>query len=268
MFMFHPDIKNIGIGKYYANDWKGYKEKSHEELCSLITKHAVSHCLWAKGKRKEVNFLVSDWLGLDFDENMSLAKALSLFKDYSHIIGTTKSHQKLKNDVICDRFRVFLKFEKSCFKKDDFKETVKWWIYHHGADEKCKDAARFFWPCKDIISINENGCKIGFLDAKKIEERKQKQINKLKKRQLYEKTFYKTNNSKDKKIPAHIQAKLDLGVMKGHRNTSCFGMTKDLKRLGFSKSEIEYKILNSQLIQEDFTKAEAQKAINSGWNRS
>jgi hypothetical protein len=25
---------------------------------------------------------------------------------------------------------------------------------HHSCDTKCRDAARFFWPCKDIVSVN------------------------------------------------------------------------------------------------------------------
>ena len=44
-------------------------------------------------------------LVLDVDDGCTLSEALEVFKDFAHVVGTTKSHQKEKNGVVCDRFR-------------------------------------------------------------------------------------------------------------------------------------------------------------------
>ena len=47
-----------------------------------------------------------DMLVFDIDDSMSIAQAQRVFSKYKYLIGTTKSHQKLKKDVICDRYRL------------------------------------------------------------------------------------------------------------------------------------------------------------------
>lgn len=47
-----------------------------------------------------------DMLVFDIDEDMSIAKCQSMFSKYKYLIGTTKSHQKEKKGVICDRYRL------------------------------------------------------------------------------------------------------------------------------------------------------------------
>ena len=45
-------------------------------------------------------------LVFDIDDSMSISEAQRLFSQYKYLIGTTKSHQKLKKGVICDRYRL------------------------------------------------------------------------------------------------------------------------------------------------------------------
>ena len=47
-----------------------------------------------------------DMLVFDIDDSMSVSEAQRLFSQYKYLIGTTKSHQKLKKGVICDRYRL------------------------------------------------------------------------------------------------------------------------------------------------------------------
>lgn len=42
----------------------------------------------------------------DIDDTMSIQQAQRLFKDYTYMIGTTKSHQKDKKGLVCDRYRL------------------------------------------------------------------------------------------------------------------------------------------------------------------
>lgn len=45
---------------------------------------------------------------LDIDDGLSLSQAKTIFNQYKYLICTTKSHQKDKKGVICDRFRIIL----------------------------------------------------------------------------------------------------------------------------------------------------------------
>lgn len=110
------------------------------------------------GSRANGNLKAISLLALDFDSGMKLSEAFELFKDYKHIIGTSKSHQIEKNGVVADRFRVLLVLEYPIHTDADFKSHwfaafAKW----PSMDKACKDSARFFFPCTKIVSVNEEG---------------------------------------------------------------------------------------------------------------
>ena len=45
---------------------------------------------------------------LDIDNGISIQKIQSIFKKYTYIIGTTKSHMKDKKGIVCERFRMII----------------------------------------------------------------------------------------------------------------------------------------------------------------
>lgn len=45
---------------------------------------------------------------LDIDDGISIHKIQSMFKKYTYIIGTTKSHMKDKKGIVCERFRMII----------------------------------------------------------------------------------------------------------------------------------------------------------------
>lgn len=116
---------------------------------------------WAPGKYKgnqRLNKTLESMrlLVLDVDEKCTLKDALEYFKDYKHIIATTKSHQKEKNGVVCDRFRVILDMGQPVTSDPEYKSAwfaakAKWPFI----DKQCNDSARFFFPSNDIVSINK-----------------------------------------------------------------------------------------------------------------
>jgi len=108
--------------------------------------------------RTNENFERAELIGLDFDDSLSLVDAQNLFKDQWHIIGTTRNHQKEKNGITCDRFRVILKAERVIDSNSDYKATVLA-IFNDfpQADKACSDAARMFFQCNEIISSNTEG---------------------------------------------------------------------------------------------------------------
>jgi hypothetical protein len=87
---------------------------------------------------------------------MTLAAAVNAyFADFQHIIATTKSHQIAKGDKWpCDRFRVIIPWASTITNVAIYETTMAKSIDEYYADPACKDAARFFFPCKEIVSVN------------------------------------------------------------------------------------------------------------------
>lgn len=127
-------------------------------LASIITSES-----WAPGRfnnlrRNIPNFTICQLLVLDVDEGCSIETAKDLFKEYKHIIATSRSHGTEKNGVVCDRFRVVLFLDSTITNDRDFKATwataFRRWPF---IDQACKDSSRFFYPSPEIVSINEAG---------------------------------------------------------------------------------------------------------------
>lgn len=127
----------------------------------------IMESMWAPGVfegnvRANARLESIQLLVLDIDEGCSLQGGLEYFKDYKHVIGTSKSHGVEKNGIVADRFRVILFLDKPATSDAEFKEYwfaafAKWPFI----DKACKDSARFFYPCKEIISVNEDGVLFG-----------------------------------------------------------------------------------------------------------
>lgn len=162
MFSVHPN-KN-GKAHEYANGFKVLGNPEFDDdwrmdyIERAITSRVWSPACFTGGVRLEKNFLGSYICALDFDApNTPLHCAIEQFKDYSHIIGTTKSHQKEKNGITCDRYRVVLWFDRLVTDLAEYKHNMTLQISAYYADKACKDGARFFFPCKEIVSSNGNG---------------------------------------------------------------------------------------------------------------
>lgn len=260
MFMWHPDLDHLGDGRFYAKGWIGKDAPTSHEVANIITKYAASSCLWASGYRIKKNFRVADWMGLDFDEGMTLEEAVKTFSSYLHIIATTKSHQIEKNNKVCDRFRVFLRFGNRCTNAKDYEATARMLVKKFGADKACVDAARFFWPCREVVVCKSGGKVIEVVDSTVEEMNKKKtQIE----REQVQRVLYPRGV-----IPAHIQNKLRFGVVEGRRNVTCYGIGADLGASGFSENEIMSLIEDSPILSNDFTFSEALTAVRSGMKKS
>jgi hypothetical protein len=122
-----------------------------------IIKSVWAPAIYKGGIRLEKMWLNCAIAALDFDDGMSLETALETFKDYAHIIATTKSH-----GIKGDRFRVILFFELPISNLELYKHNMKILTDKFGADKACKDGARFFYPCKDSVSVR-NGAKLPVL---------------------------------------------------------------------------------------------------------
>lgn len=155
----------ISVAKDNVN-FKPVEVKNFKQLCSIIcdqSNKAYSFSIYKDNYRNKKNFKAMRCLGLDIDNDkngpqMSLEEAKETFKDYKCIIATTRSHQKEKNGLVTDRFRVILFFEKDV---TDSKEFIRTW-YHlkkqfPAMDPACKDESRYWFPSKEVVFVQKKG---------------------------------------------------------------------------------------------------------------
>lgn len=137
-----------------------------EDFTSAMLHFNYSLGTFKNNDRTNDSFEYAEAIGLDFDGGLTLNEAKLRFKKHKHIIATTRNHQKEKNGIIADRFRVILFLDKPITSAADFKYTATSLLSQNPqADPSCKDAARFFYPSTDIISTNMEGQTIPALKA-------------------------------------------------------------------------------------------------------
>lgn len=132
---------------------------SLKELAELIISHHWSPGVFKDNYRNLDNFKYMSNFVLDIDSGLTLNEAKEMFKEYRHIIATTRSHQQPKKESPpCDRFRVILPLETDIICDADYKCTfMNAQTYWPAIDPQCSDASRMFYKSVEIISVNEDG---------------------------------------------------------------------------------------------------------------
>ncbi len=203
-----------------------------ERLARGITTYAWAPGIFRGGHRKKVNFMFADWLGLDFESpEFSLAEAVRLFCDMTHVIGTTRNHQVLKDGVVLDRFRVLIRLEHRCESRRDLEATMRAIAKKYPIDKSCVDAARHFFACKDIVSVLDDGYLQEVLVARRTPEAV------VQARRL----AYRAANC----MPALTRTNLTTVIPIGARNTTFYGVAKDLMRMGYDPDNTLQLIIDS-----------------------
>lgn len=134
---------------------------SFEGIKDVILKSNYSLSTFKDNYRNKDNFLKAETLALDFDSGMTLNEAKLQFAGYKHIIATTRSHQKEKNGLKCDRFRVILNLEQTITDPEIYVSTYKALLDKFPqADKATKDPSRMFYPSTTIISTKLDGLDI------------------------------------------------------------------------------------------------------------
>lgn len=148
------------ISEIVANHVKVKRQTitSINDLSHIICSSTWSHSIFAKRHRNNKNFLQTNLIVLDVDSGCTIEDAKQLFKSYTHIIGTTRSHQKDKNGLVCDRFRVILFLDKPITSSNDFKATwYKLQEEYPFIDRKCSSPSWQWFPCLTVESVNRTG---------------------------------------------------------------------------------------------------------------
>lgn len=231
----------------YVKDWV----QAPEKLSTTIVTAVWSPILFRGGRRKSENFMYADWLVLDFDDGeLSLDQAIhNQFCDSFHVIGTTKSHQKIKGTQgACDRFRVCLLFEERITDYETFKHNMRHYTKLYGADMQCQDLARQYYPCQEIKSVlYEEG-----LETVEVLKPPPKVVRPW--------------DGRTKKLPTYLMPYLSGSpITEGFRDKTAFVIAKDLLKAAYAPEQIVLILerLNFQpQFPRDYLEAKVRAAVN------
>lgn len=207
-----------------------------DRIANCISKFIWAPVVFYNGERREKRYRASNFAVLDFDgdtREITLKQAIhNVFCDYRHIIGTTKSHRLEKNGLVADRFRVVIELEKPVVDLRTYKYILRSLTEFYDSDKACKDGARFFYPCKQIVSVNHDGDLLEIPDVPEWF---------MKPRPL---EYYETYKNMGY-MPVKCEKLLNTMIEAGKRNATFYGVAKDLAKCGYDQSKIIELILSS-----------------------
>lgn len=221
---FHLSQKFDEPNGFYK-DFKTADISDFTRISSCMSKFVWSPCIWKDGIRHQSNFIRADYCVLDFDDGeMSLSQAINTFCDMKCIIGTTKSHQKEKHGIVCDRFRVLLEWEEPITDLRIYRFNMHNFMKNYPCDKKCKDGGRFFYPCNDIVFYSKEG----YVEAvnKRVPDRFE---------------VYSDPNPVFQHLlipPSVFLKRLDRNYKADNRNNAFYGFAKDCVKIGLTDDAI------------------------------
>lgn len=147
----------ISISKIKPNNTSATRLdiSSISDLTDAITNFAWSAATFKRNSRRAKNFIQTSLMVLDVDGGCSISQAQIDFGGYNHIIGTSRNHQRNKNDITTDRFRVILFLDKPIVNSQVYKATWSTLFKKYSfIDRACSDVCRQWYPCTNIVSVN------------------------------------------------------------------------------------------------------------------
>lgn len=250
--------RNITLPKGGSTEGQVFELKSFKQLTDIMLNENYSLGLFKDNLVLKNNFISAKAIALDFDENYTLKQAVKEFKEYKHVIATTKSHQKLKHGKKCDRFRVIVFFNEEIKDNETYFTTWKSLEKLYPAlDVQCKNSNRFFYPSLEIISENKTGKLFDVVKNDLDLALGKKEAPKILELKGHGKLSKKTKNA------------LKKGLEPGSRNGETFKIAKDFQENGFSEDEavkyITKAFSENETLSYDFTEFEVENTIRSAY---
>ena len=246
--------------KYHTKFFR-YEPANLDDFAKQVCTEIWSPLLWKGGHRGKANFYKSCVVALDFDDgSFTLADAKELIDDFgmSHILATTKSHQLAKTTdtgvirMPVDRFRLIFIAENYTEDREQYEYNMGQLAEIYGCDKSCKDSARFFWPCKDVISVGK-GRRYHWqefpIDYERDEVARERQRRRL---QKYPKGAF----------PSWIRDIFRFGVPVGERHVTCYKLGACLSMMSYTEDEIVNLLIRTKLA--DIGDAEVRRAVQNG----
>jgi hypothetical protein len=225
--------------------WSAVDTDDVHYIAELICRYSWCPATFKTDHRVDVDFVCADFIGLDFDEGFSLDDAHDEFKDYTHVIGTTHSHQVWKKEhPPADRFRVLLKLERRCDDGQAFRATMENLVATYPVDSNTINESRLYYRCKDIVSVNDSGLTLPIECPRPPRK-------------------YAPPPSRGSKIvPPFVRSRLTTFVPRGRRTRGlCWQVSMDLFKAGYTVDEIEGLLSNSKTYRVDGLDADARTKL-------
>ena len=236
----------VSVSKNKNTFAKGHKHfedvklEKFTDLRDIITTRTWSPIIWIQGSRAACNYVTCEYLTLDFDDGAQTIEDIKTILQQwqlAGIIGTSKSHQKVKTTEsgieikACDRFRVVIPFDRNI-------EDTRTYTYNmqeafdttFHCDTACKDAARYYYPCTDIVHVSPY---TGTWPVFEYNHDGMADRNKSRRRKMQE----------DGIPPSDVTNALIHGIPTGTRNSTCFRIACCLLDCGESEEDIYDKLL-------------------------
>ncbi len=248
-----PREKKREAAKYFTRGFQTVDTNDPIRVAQGLTKFVCAPAIFKDGYRVQANFLFADWVGFDFDDGeLSLAEAVeNVFCDMTHVIGITMSHQT--EPEWRDKFRVMIPLERRVDNLALYRHQIALGMKRWPCDEKCKDGARFFYPCREIVSVNTDGY------SWEIDEKVPPEPDYSARAE---------DRVKHGSIPAWVRSALQVEWRTRTKNDTCFKLGCALGILGYSPEAITNMILGSPTyLGKAAPKKEIFDAVESGVKR-
>lgn len=222
-----------------------HEVKTMQQLADVMAHRIWSPLVWTDGLRHSNNFLESGLIALDFDDGrLTVAEALKLceMSRVAFVLGTSKSHQKEKVtktgkiSPAVDRFRLVYKVASITRRRDFYEHTLDAIISLYPCDSSCRDAGRFFFPCKEIIAVSEGPLSLEWSEPTETSEQKKREIH----------ARY-AEHKRDGTLPAWVVSALRFGAPEGGRHKLCYRLGATLTALGYDEQHIIMLVKDSPL---------------------
>ncbi len=239
-----------------SRGWRRSKLINKDTFKSMITTLAWSPILWHGGVRKEKNFDKAYFAVIDIDNGMSLKEAINeKFADFDCIIGTTKSH-----GIKGDRFRVIFRLDKPIIDVNVWRATHEGLIEMSGADKSCKDGARWYYPCKQIVhdAMDRQGITVGHSNVNK-ENKAQQQSGFTQKKPS-------TGSANIKYFLDYIRKPIEKGDPRG-RNDGTYRFGLECVKFGIPFETALTISLNSGIVAQDFQKYHIERQLRHAYKK-
>ncbi len=261
--------KNQAAKEAYKHIWFDTRDPvTRSNFAKLITSKVWSPCVWG-GKRLKRNFISCHYLTLDFDEGFTLAQAEKWLQtnNFAGILGTSKSHQKDKVtpsgkvQPACDRFRLVVPFTKALTDLDEYEINMAAVMESLPCDPSCKDGARFFYPCKEIV-FSQQGGHYPPLSEEEIFSLKEQ------KRKHLELIVSNSEVQREKSvIPSWVHEILKYGVDESDsRHQYAYKIGATLENLGYAEAEVVGVLMTSNI--SEIGVEDVRRAVHNGYARS
>jgi len=264
---YHPSHPNSDQPDRYSYGFKTTEYDSIHELAEYASRYAWSPIIWTNGTRVSGSFRFSKTFALDFDNGiLTIVDAVARLRrlGVAYLVGTTKSHQRPKKTKAgkiappCDRFRLVVPWAEAVTDPWQYRYNMLSAMRQLPADDSCKDTARFFWPCVEVVACEDGEAMRPMPLPADFHEQRAKQ-----------------NARREDSIRGHLMAgtmplalrhALEHGVGEGGRHKMVYRIGATLALLSYPKEKIVDLCMSGPLADIGF--ADVVRAVENGMERA